>query len=234
MGGGHTPCVRPMKRSAPRTSRSKVPGPASARGCDVQADRRNSPELFRRPRTRRNGPESRPRRHKDRRRRVDDRRAWADPPPISRRACRNSEERQRSSPLSRRMQWAIFASTNSETMVSEPTTCAAVTGEFRTSLAIYESRLEDHQTVLYRNCGCRFPGHDRRYRSRRSDTVRRLDHGRHGLCRRTLAQAPRSMPSKGPGRWTCPLSSTSTIAPIPGRRPKSPQKFCRVRVDWPR
>jgi 5-dehydro-2-deoxygluconokinase len=31
-----------------------------------------------------------------------------------------------------------------------------VTGEFRTSLAIYESRLEDHKTVLYRNAAADF------------------------------------------------------------------------------
>ena len=62
-----------------------------------------------------------------------------------------------------------------------------VGGEYRNSLAVYESVTEGHRNVIYRNMAADFRDGRKRCLGRRLHPLRRAHHRRHRLCRRTLA-----------------------------------------------
>jgi hypothetical protein len=66
--------------------------------------------------------------------------------------------------------------------------CAIGRGEARNSLAVVETTIEDHQSVIYRNGAADFEMTRRRGGAVDYAAYSGADHHRHGLCRRALAQ----------------------------------------------
>ena len=70
----------------------------------------------------------------------------------------------------------------------DTTYVSPVGGEARNSLALYESRVEGHQSVIYRNGAADFEMTHSRRRSGRLHKIRRVGHGGHCVCSRAVTQ----------------------------------------------
>jgi 5-dehydro-2-deoxygluconokinase len=62
-----------------------------------------------------------------------------------------------------------------------------IKGEYRTSLAVYETRVEEHQSVIYRNNAADFQMDLADVEAVDYTELWRADHRRHGVCRRAVA-----------------------------------------------
>jgi 5-dehydro-2-deoxygluconokinase len=106
-----------------------------------------------------------------------------------------------------------------------------VTGEYRTSLAVYETRIEEHQSVIYRNNAADF----------QMDVadVEAVDYAGYGALI-TAGTVFAAEPSRAAAfrafelaRAACRSSSTSITGHIRGPRLRSPKRYCRAQVRWP-